>query len=114
MRKGAVISKDCRKNAENAHPKKPYITASTENSEPKYVYYNKKERQDVEVALNPKVFGYMENIKNHSNNYCKDFVKALCAPFAYNLPRFKNLSIEELFDMHELSKEPEESMKEAD
>lgn len=98
--------KKCRENAVRKWT--PYITEITK---PKYVYYNKKERQDVEVELNPKVFGYMENIKNHSNDYCKDFVKALCAPFAYNLPRFKNLSIEELFDMHELSEEPKESMK---
>lgn len=30
--------------------------------------------------------------------YCKDMVKALNVAFAYNLPRYKNLSIEELFD----------------
>ncbi|MBE6815665.1 MAG: hypothetical protein E7522_09525 [Ruminococcaceae bacterium] len=98
--------KKCRENAVRKWI--PYIT---ENAEPKYVYWNKKEQQEVEVSFNPKIFGYMENIKNHSNTYCKDFVKALCAPFAYNLPRFKNLSIEELFDMHELSEEPKESMK---
>ena len=34
-------------------------------------------------------------------NYCKDFVKALNVPFAYNLPRYKNLSINELFDMND-------------
>lgn len=33
--------------------------------------------------------------------YSKDFVKALCSPFGYNLPRFKNLSIDELFDMND-------------
>jgi len=33
--------------------------------------------------------------------YSKDFVKALCCPFGYNLPRFKNLSIEQLFDRNE-------------
>ena len=32
------------------------------------------------------------------NTYCKDFVKALNVAFAYNLPRYKNLSINELFD----------------
>ncbi len=33
-----------------------------------------------------------------TDHYSKDFVKALNAPFAYNLPRFKNLSIDGLFD----------------
>ena len=28
-------------------------------------------------------------------------VKALNAPFGYNIPRFKNLSIDDLFDMNE-------------
>lgn len=40
------------------------------------------------------------------NTYVKDFVKALCVPFAYNAPRFKNLTIEDLFDKN---KETEES-----
>ncbi len=35
------------------------------------------------------------------HTYCKDFVKALNVPFGYNLARFKNLSINELFDMNE-------------
>lgn len=34
----------------------------------------------------------------HFNSYVKDLVKALNAPFGYNIPRFKNLTIEELFD----------------
>lgn len=38
-------------------------------------------------------------LKNHS--YTKDFVKALNSPFGYNIPRFKNLSIEQLFDRNE-------------
>lgn len=32
------------------------------------------------------------------HTYCKDFVKALNTPFGYNLPRYKNLSIDGLFD----------------
>lgn len=32
------------------------------------------------------------------HTYSKDFVKALNYPFAYNLPRYKNLSIDGLFD----------------
>lgn len=38
-------------------------------------------------------------LKNHC--YTKDFVKALNSPFGYNIPRFKNLSIEQLFDRNE-------------
>jgi len=32
------------------------------------------------------------------NTYCKDFVKAYCTPFAYVTPRYKNLTIDGLFD----------------
>lgn len=38
-------------------------------------------------------------LKNHG--YTKDFVRALNSPFGYNIPRFKNLSIEQLFDRNE-------------
>lgn len=38
-------------------------------------------------------------LKNHG--YTKDFVKTLNSPFGYNIPRFKNLSIEQLFDRNE-------------
>lgn len=38
-------------------------------------------------------------LKNHG--YTKDFVKAINSPFGYNIPRFKNLSIEQLFDRNE-------------
>ena len=38
------------------------------------------------------------------NTYVKDFVKALNVPFGYNAPRFKNLSIEELFDKNSKKK----------
>ena len=38
------------------------------------------------------------------NTYVKDMVKALNAPFGYNLPRFKNLSIDDLFDRNEMKK----------
>ncbi len=46
-----------------------------------------------------KVMEYSKAVLEY-NRYCKDFVKALCTPFGYNYPRFKNLSIEGLFDMH--------------
>ena len=47
--------------------------------------------------LNPKTFEYFEKVKKYKT-CCRDFVKALNMPFAYNLPRYKNLSINELFD----------------
>lgn len=40
---------------------------------------------------------YLKQVETY-HTYCKDFVKALNVPFAYNLPRYKNLSIDELFD----------------
>lgn len=40
---------------------------------------------------------YFKLVKRYGT-YCKDFVKALNVPFAYNLPRYKNLSVNELFD----------------
>lgn len=49
--------------------------------------------------LLPKVEEYFNAVKTH-HTYCKDFVKALNSPFGYNLPRFKNLSVDALFDMH--------------
>lgn len=43
---------------------------------------------------------YFEQLMKYKT-YVMDMVKALCAPFGYNLPRFKNLSIEGRFDMNE-------------
>ena len=39
-----------------------------------------------------------ETLINKYHSYNKDFVKALCVPFAYNIVRFKALSVYELFD----------------
>ena len=44
--------------------------------------------------ITEKYFGMAERY----GTYCKDFVKALCVPFAYNLPRYKNLVVDGLFD----------------
>lgn len=41
-----------------------------------------------------------ESLIYNNKNYCKDMVKALCVPFAYNIPRFKALSIYENFNMN--------------
>ena len=43
---------------------------------------------------------YVSLVENNSW-YVKDFVKALCVPFGYNLSRYKNLSIDILFDRNE-------------
>lgn len=47
--------------------------------------------------LNSKTLKYWELIGKYGS-YCKDYVKAYNVPFAYNLARYKNLSINELFD----------------
>lgn len=46
---------------------------------------------------NPVVVGYFDKVRTY-RTYCKDLVKALNITFGYNLPRYKNLSIEGLFD----------------
>ncbi len=46
------------------------------------------------------------------HNYNKDFVKALNVAFAYNLPRFKSLSIEGQFDRNRPGKEDSEEKTE--
>ena len=48
-------------------------------------------------SFSGKTPAYFDKVMEN-RTYCKDFVKALCVPFAYNLPRYKNLSIEALFD----------------
>lgn len=55
-----------------------------------------KGKNKVEDA-NPKSLEYIEQIEKH-HTYCKDMAKALNVPFAYSLPRYKNLSVNELFD----------------
>lgn len=42
---------------------------------------------------------YLNKIKRYKK-YSKDALKAMCLPFAYNLPRYKNLTTERLFDMN--------------
>ncbi len=60
--------------------------------------------------VNPASLKYMELVEKH-HTYCKDMVKALNVPFAYNLPRYKNLSIKELFDRNNYL--PKEAGKDA-
>ncbi len=63
---------------------------------------------DVCNSTDPQKFPkFHKNIEKYApsvltyNTYCKDFVKSLNIPFGYNLARFKNLSINGLFDMHD-------------
>ena len=45
--------------------------------------------------------GIADNASQESNKkYSKNALKAMCLPFAYNLPRYKNLTTERLFDMN--------------
>lgn len=41
------------------------------------------------------------DVLNKYRSYCKDFVKAYCVPMAYNIVRFKNLTIDGLFDRND-------------
>lgn len=43
------------------------------------------------------------------HTYCTDFVKAYCVPMAYNLPRFKNLTISGLFDKNDPGEKEEKN-----
>lgn len=53
------------------------------------------------TPLNPQEQKWKTAVEEY-HGYCKDFTKALCTPFGYNVARFKNLSIKDLFDMNEL------------
>ena len=63
-----------------------YIHERQKNGKPK-----------ITVKINPKTIEYMESVDKYGS-YTKDFVKALNTPFGYCLARYKNLSIEPLFD----------------
>lgn len=62
------------------------------------------EKATDEVRKDPKykkIIHCFKMVKTH-NSYNKDLVKLLCVPFAYNLPRYKNLTIEGLFDRNNM------------
>ena len=54
--------------------------------------FNKQGNEKMAAALN--------DAEIH-RSYSKDAVKFLCLPFAYNLPRYKALTVEGLFDWNE-------------
>lgn len=57
--------------------------------------------------------GYFDAITEYGS-YSKDLLKDLNLPFAYNLARYKNLSIEGLFDMNRPSDNEDKPLVEAD
>ena len=61
------------------------------------VYKGYAEKYPAENPISDKLQGYFSAVKQYGT-YCKDFVKALNIPFVYNLPRYKNLSVDGLFD----------------
>ncbi|MBP5434309.1 type VI-D CRISPR-associated RNA-guided ribonuclease Cas13d [bacterium] len=63
--------------------------------------------EDVRAKQTPEAQAWSAIVKQ-TGTYCKDYVKALCTPFGYNLARFKNLSIEALFDKNELKETKEQ------
>ncbi len=62
-----------------------------------------------DTSHQPKTAEYLNNLKKH-HTYCKDFVKAYCIPFGYVVPRYKNLTINELFDRNNPNPEPKEEV----
>lgn len=53
---------------------------------------------------------YIGKLEEHKT-YCKDFVKAYCTPFGYNLVRYKNLTIDGLFDKNYPGKDDSDKQK---
>lgn len=62
------------------------------------------------INLNSTEKKYKECISKH-HSYCKDMVKALNTPFGYNLVRYKNLSIGDLFDRNNYLNKTKESIE---
>lgn len=53
---------------------------------------------------------FISKLEEHKT-YCKDFVKAYCTPFGYNLVRYKNLTIDGLFDKNFPGKDDSDKQK---
>lgn len=70
-------------------------------------YRHKEERATIDSKAAEEFVAIKDNTKKYvsliegNGWYVKDFVKALCVPFGYNLSRYKNLSIDILFDRNE-------------
>jgi hypothetical protein len=68
------------------------------------IYSQIKEHNKVSEKIN-KCFENMLKMRSYS----KDLLNILNTPFGYNLPRYKNLSIKDLFDKNEKASEKEEN-----
>lgn len=68
---------------------------------------NREKKNDYYFDLCEKTKTYFDMIDRYRSD-CRDFTKALCAPFGYNLPRFKNLTIDALFDRNRPPKDEED------
>ena len=55
---------------------------------------------NLKLKYEGKVKGYFEDVKKNKK-YNKNLLKLMCVPFGYCIPRFNNLSIEQMFDMNE-------------
>ena len=70
-------------------------------------YKHKVNSAETNSTAKEQLAGISDNTKRYlslvekNSWYVKDFVKALCVPFGYNLSRYKNLSIDILFDRNE-------------
>lgn len=53
---------------------------------------------------------FISKLEEHKT-YCKDFVKAYCTPFGYNLVRYKKLTIDGLFDKNYPGKDDSDKQK---
>ena len=56
--------------------------------------------KNIPIAPGSKLIGYMDSVRKF-HTYTKDWLWGLNAPFAYNLARYKNLSVKDLFDRNE-------------
>ena len=65
-------------------------------------------QRQLSKKLDPKPPCYAPLLKYHT--YVKDMVKALNSPFGYNVPRFKALTIDDLFDRNEQEKKKSEKL----
>lgn len=73
-----------------------------------YHYLVQKELESSLKDKNAYTEEYLKKV-NKYHSYCRDFLHVLCLPFAYSIPRYKNLSIAELFDRNNLAEEPKET-----
>ena len=72
-------------------------------------------QRELSQNLDPSRANFEKNFPQYAplykwHTYVKDMVKALNTPFGYNTPRFKNLSIDALFDRNEMKHDKDEKL----